>query len=188
MDKKILIYRSAAKVFAKNGFEKTTVDEIAEKAKIAKGTIYYHFQSKEEIFFGLIEDGMHKIIEKVIKETESTEDPKEKLEKLLNTQLDFYESYRDFCKILFSEFWRLETRWKKDISLLRDYFKLIEKILEEGQKKSMFKKDLNVEATATALFSIIAVAGLSWTVFHKEIPKAVMHRDSVSIFLNGILA
>ena len=45
------IIQISAKKFAKNGFQKTSLSEIAKSAKISKGTLFYHYPSKEELFF-----------------------------------------------------------------------------------------------------------------------------------------
>ncbi len=44
----------AAKMFGKYGFQKTTVDEIARAAHKAKGSVYYYFKSKEELFLAVV--------------------------------------------------------------------------------------------------------------------------------------
>ncbi len=44
------ILKAAEKEFATRGFEATTIDQIAARAGVAKGAVYHHFQSKEEIF------------------------------------------------------------------------------------------------------------------------------------------
>ena len=45
------IIRVSSKKFAKNGFQKTSLSEISKSAKISKGTLFYHYPSKEELFF-----------------------------------------------------------------------------------------------------------------------------------------
>ncbi len=45
------IIQTASKKFAKNGFQKTSLNEIATSAKISKGTLFYHYPSKEDLFF-----------------------------------------------------------------------------------------------------------------------------------------
>ena len=51
--KKIII-ETASKLFAENGFQQTTMDEVARVANKAKGSLYYHFNSKEELFAAVI--------------------------------------------------------------------------------------------------------------------------------------
>ena len=50
-DKKELILDSAIELFNRWGYAKTSVDEIARAAHIAKSTIYYYFPSKENLFY-----------------------------------------------------------------------------------------------------------------------------------------
>ena len=50
------LLKAAGKVFARHGYERATLDEIAEEAGLSKGAVYYNFASKEELFFALLED------------------------------------------------------------------------------------------------------------------------------------
>jgi len=50
------ILAAARKLFATTGFEATSIDGIAAKAGVAKGAVYHHFDSKEEIFTRVLED------------------------------------------------------------------------------------------------------------------------------------
>ena len=60
-DKRQEILDAAIKLFSERGFEKTTVDEIAARANVGKGTIYLYFENKEQIFFAVIKEGMTEI-------------------------------------------------------------------------------------------------------------------------------
>jgi len=50
------LLKAAGKVFARHGYERATLDEIAEEAGLSKGAVYYNFASKEELFLALLED------------------------------------------------------------------------------------------------------------------------------------
>jgi AcrR family transcriptional regulator len=50
------ILAAARKLFASEGFDATSIDDIAAKAGVAKGAVYHHFDSKEEIFTRVLED------------------------------------------------------------------------------------------------------------------------------------
>ena len=52
------ILEAARGVFAEKGILASTIDEIAARAEVAKGTIYLHFKSKEEMFSALLEEGL----------------------------------------------------------------------------------------------------------------------------------
>jgi len=49
------LVQSARQVFARYGFKKTALDDIAREAHKGKSTIYYYFKSKDEIFKAVIE-------------------------------------------------------------------------------------------------------------------------------------
>ena len=55
-DQRVLqILEAATELFAKHGFDRTSVDEIAKKAGLSKGAIYWYFPSKEKILVALAE-------------------------------------------------------------------------------------------------------------------------------------
>jgi TetR/AcrR family transcriptional regulator len=72
-DKKTLILEAADNLFHRFGYAKTSLDDIAKEAGMGKGTIYYHFESKEDIFLSVVEqyaEGYEKILRKSV-ESES---------------------------------------------------------------------------------------------------------------------
>ena len=52
------IFETSMKLFAEKGYDATSIEEITATVGVAKGTLYYHFSSKEEIFNFLVEEGM----------------------------------------------------------------------------------------------------------------------------------
>ena len=57
------IIRISSKKFAKNGFQKTSLSDIAKAAKISKGTLFYHYPSKEELFFIVLSQNINSAFE-----------------------------------------------------------------------------------------------------------------------------
>ena len=51
------IFETAIDLFARKGYEATSIDEITAVVGVAKGTLYYHFKSKDDIFRYLTEQG-----------------------------------------------------------------------------------------------------------------------------------
>jgi AcrR family transcriptional regulator len=50
------LMNAAGNVFAEHGYERATLEEIADRAGLSKGAVYYNFASKEELFLALLED------------------------------------------------------------------------------------------------------------------------------------
>ena len=100
------IFNAAVDVFSERGFEKATMDEIAAKAKVAKGTIYYHFKSKEDLFVFLVEEGTRLLGDSVLSKLPTEASAAEQLRVIVREQLAFFQEYRDFCIIILLKCWR----------------------------------------------------------------------------------
>lgn len=55
-DSRAELLRAAAEVFAERGFRDASVDQIAARAGYSKGALYWHFDSKDDVFFALVEE------------------------------------------------------------------------------------------------------------------------------------
>lgn len=138
---KKLIFDSAIKIFSDLGYRGATMDEIASNAGLAKGTLYYHFSSKEEIFNFIVKEGIQ-ILKSQAMEIQTLEiGPIEKLTKVSRVQLSFMYGYTDFFKIVMSQLWGNEKRQDDLRSHIRDYIKEavqvnIEQAMELGKIES----------------------------------------------------
>jgi TetR/AcrR family transcriptional regulator, cholesterol catabolism regulator len=83
------ILRVASQLFDQKGFDRTSMNEIAEGLAITKPSLYYHFKSKEELVFSVVEMACHNLYKELDKAMESNSSPVEKLRKTLRV----YGSY-----------------------------------------------------------------------------------------------
>lgn len=102
-DKKVLIIEKALELFAKNGFESTSVQEITEACGISKGAFYLHFKSKESLLFSIFEIFIDRATQKISSVFEMEISPKDKLELFLCIQFEEIEQYSDFILMLLRE-------------------------------------------------------------------------------------
>lgn len=189
MDTKKSIIDASIKMFAKYGFDKTSVDDIANAAGTAKGTLYYHFKSKDEILLELMERGIEDFSSTLRKKVETGRDPNEKIDIIIETQLDYFFRYRDFCRILLTEIWRFENKWKTHIKQIQDqYLKIIEQTINDGIKTGQFNPRLSEEAATVAVFSLVSLASLDWAIFHTKRPKKEMVETIKTILKKGLLS
>ncbi len=98
------ILEAARKVFALKGFNAATMDEIAETAGVAKGTVYLYFKSKREIYLAAVRQGFASVTEQTRSNMEAAGTPAEKLRAFIATHLQYAEDNREFVKIYHSEF------------------------------------------------------------------------------------
>ncbi|QSZ27793.1 TetR/AcrR family transcriptional regulator [Aceticella autotrophica] len=126
------IFKAAISTFSKSGFYKSTMDEIAESANVAKGTLYYHFKSKNEILEFLIDEGLKVLKNEVSEKIDKLNNAVEKLRTVIFIQSDFLYKYGDFITVLLSQIWGNNKVQDKFREKLYDYLKIIEDIIKEG--------------------------------------------------------
>lgn len=118
------ILQAAAKLFSSQGFEATTVRDIASEAGILGGSIYYYFNSKDDIFLAVHAASMDMLTRAVLKAIQGVEDPWKQLEAMAvahsRTLLSLGEIsvfvaplYSDSLKHLRAEMVRQRDRYEK---------------------------------------------------------------------------
>ena len=153
------ILEAARKVFAKKGFHEATVDDIAETAGVAKGTVYLYYASKRDVYFAALKFGIAEMYSLLLDELKQVSTPQEKLKILIATKLAYFDENRDFFKIYYSELGNIPTTHPGGIdnefkSLYQEQARLVETILKEGARRKVIR-NLRTEQTAFAISDII---------------------------------
>lgn len=91
--------RAALKVFSSKGYHKTTMAEIAMVAGFGKGTLYWYWKSKEELYFSLVQESHNEFMELVREAGEKRGSALEKLYWLGNEIVDLHYRHRDYTKL-----------------------------------------------------------------------------------------
>ena len=123
---KKLIFESAIKIFSESGYRGATMDDIASNAGLAKGTLYYNFASKEDIFNFIVEEGLQILQNQVMEVQHMNIGPIEKLIKICRIQLTFLYGYTNFFKVVMSQLWGTENRQNELREKIRKYINEIE--------------------------------------------------------------
>src|SRR5512135_2087611 len=89
------ILEAARRVFAQKGFRDTSVDEIAQAAGVAKGTVYLYYSSKEAIYTAALEDGLRRLIDDVRARMGAAAGLREKIRAFVATKLAHFDQHRD---------------------------------------------------------------------------------------------
>lgn len=134
------IFESAIKIFSTYGYSGATMDGIAAQAGLAKGTLYYHFNSKEEIFNYIIEKGMNVIKERIQEMVDEQSDSLSRLKALIKVQLNMFYENRDFFKVIMSQLWGQESRQLELREVVNEFIKNIEGYLERAMNDGFIKK------------------------------------------------
>src|SRR4029453_5004423 len=144
---------SALGVFARNGYERATVDEILREAGFSKGAFYVHFEAKEDIFWAMLEERMNHL-QQTFREAADPDLPvSQNLAIILRT---IFSQNRDdpLWSALFMEFAAHASRNKKVRDQLaamhRSWRDFAVEALERGREAGLGRKDLDVQFLASA--------------------------------------
>src|SRR5690349_10308580 len=89
------ILRTAARLFQQQGYDATSMNDVAAALRLSKGGLYHHFQSKDEILFDLMDHAMDVTQERVIDAVRDLSDPEDRLRMLIRRHIAVVLSERD---------------------------------------------------------------------------------------------
>ena len=147
------IFNTAIKMFSEKGYDNTSVEEITSIAGVAKGSLYYHFSKKEDIFDMLLKEGFELLKNNIEIKTKNCTTALEKIKAVILIQIKVIVKYEHFLNVVFSQLWGEEEKNKKCKKAVFQYIKIIEKIVNEGIANGEFY-DGDVEAIASGIFGV----------------------------------
>jgi AcrR family transcriptional regulator len=165
------LFEVATELLGEQGFGSTTVDEIAVRAGVAKGTVYYHFGSKAELVTALIAEGLEPLAERMRAAVDGSSTAREALEALTYAELAFIQEHCAFTKLVVTELWREDRAWRDALELVRERIvTIIRQQLERGVEGGELRPDIDPQFAARALFVLTATAALDWLAFEPGRP------------------
>ncbi len=151
------IFETSMKLFAEKGYDATSIEEITANVGVAKGTLYYHFTSKEEIFNFLVEEGIKLMQNSIDIKTSKLSNYIDKLKAVVLIEIKVVAKYENLITILLSQFWGKEARNQKCKQHVYSYISKIEDIVREGIEKGEIKRG-SPEAIASEIYGLICSA------------------------------
>jgi len=151
------ILRAAARLFHKQGYDATSMSDVAAALKLSKGGLYHHFRSKDEILFNLMEHAMEITQERVIHPVLGITNPEERLRTLIRRHVELVLSPRDReITVMLHENHPLPPGLRKRINRRKkDYVHFVESLVAEVQCMRQCKRVVTPRAAAFALLGMI---------------------------------
>lgn len=147
------IFETSMKLFAEKGYDATSIEEITSVVGVAKGTLYYHFSSKEEIFNSLTEEGMKLLKNSIMIKTSTLNNSIDKLRAVVLIEFKILVKYENFISIVLSQIWGTDQRSLLCRKHIFECIELIEQIIIEGiQKNEICECDPKVIASRNIWF------------------------------------
>lgn len=158
------ILKAARKLFFEKGFKPVTVESIAKKAELSKGSIYLYYNSKEEIYTQILLsdiDKFHERIANLLPNTANGYSASDALYKLAGIYVDFFLNDRELFRILMT--FMLHTT---DMNLPEDLnnhiikttnrtISIIEQIFRYGVERGEFPRTINLRLSRNAIWGLL---------------------------------
>lgn len=191
-DTRSKILDAAEQMFAKHGYEQTTLDQVAESAGMTKGAIYWHFSSKSELFLALVERSLQQLSERLPHQSQIIFDytnPIEALNRIFEHEFRTYLEEKKEKPMIFFEF--ISQRRDPNVSKkLNTVFSKLHndtsKLLEQLQIKNQFTSNVSPESLSIILHALMNGVVLMSIVSPKSVPFETISSDLAKVLWNGI--
>ena len=181
------ILDTAKKMFARYGLQKTSLDEVARMARVAKATIYNYFGSKDRVYLEVLRREMDEIVEKISSSVDQEALPEDKLVAFVKAKFRYM---RQAINILNLDREGIEKLLPSAESIRNELIEqevdIIRSILNEGAEKGIFHIN-NTLLAARAIGHALRGFELNWLVQESE-ERIDHHLDELmSIIFYGLM-
>jgi TetR/AcrR family transcriptional regulator, cholesterol catabolism regulator len=157
-DKRKKILQYAARIFAKKGYEKASLEEIASCLKLSKASLYHYVKSKDEVLYLIQMEALEEMLAIIHKITDSDKKPSEKLKDIVVEYIRI-ATQKHIIGALRQQELILPKKWRKIIIAKRDKFdNECRGVIQEGIETGEFEA-VNWEMSYMAM-----IGALNWTV------------------------
>ena len=180
------ILRAAARLFQQQGYDATSMNDVAAALKLSKGGLYHHFQSKDEILFHIMSHAMEITEERVIKVARRIEDPEERLRTLIRLHIGVVlgEEDREITVMLHENHPLPPSLRRKINGRKKDYVHFVENLIAEVRRKRGSTSEVTPRAATFALVGMINWI-YQWYKPGGELTGDAIARQFTEIFFRG---
>ncbi len=183
------IIEAAQSVFARLGFHKARMDDIAQEAGVSKGTLYWYYRSKDAIIAAILDRIFSQEVE-ALKEVLAGDGPvAERLRHLVEASTRHVLSLHFLAPIAF-EFYALAARNKNVREALRRYYAIyrqdLTRLIEEGIASGEFRPDVNANAMAQSIIGLFEGLILLWVVDPDHVDLAEQAQYGMEMFIRSM--
>lgn len=164
-----VIIEAAIKVIADNGYHGSQVSKIAREAGVAEGTIYLYFENKEDILISIFKEKLGELIITTPKKLNNIKNSFEVLAYLIYLHFFTLQNNRKLAHVLQIELRQSDKSIRKGIAeVIKDYYRLIEGIVQDGIRMGYFKQDLDPKITRKVIFGSMDEVATCWVLSSRK--------------------
>lgn len=179
------IFKTAIKLFAEKGYENTGIEEITAVAGYAKGALYYHFETKEDLFDLMLEEGTKLLNNSIELKFRHCDNALDKLKAILMIEIKTIINYEDFITVVINNSLGENSRTKKCQKAVNNYVEKIEAIINEGIEQGIFY-NRNAEAIAFGIFGVTFSSLLYRLKRERNVTAEEIYNGYVETVIKGI--
>jgi AcrR family transcriptional regulator len=182
------ILRAAARLFQQQGYDATSMNDVAAALKLSKGGLYHHFQSKDEILYNIMSHAMDITEQRVINVVRRIEGVEERLRTLIRLHIEVVLSPEDReITVMLHENHPLAPALRRKINgRKKDYVHFVENLIAEVQRKRNSSSAVTPRAAAFALVGMINWI-YQWYKPDGELNGEAIVRQYTDIFFHGAM-
>jgi len=179
------ILDSAISLFNANGYEKTTIAQIARKAGVGKGTVYSYFETKKSIIKGFCEYELEKVHHQLIAQSNQESSVLEQMLIIYMTEFQHVTQNREFGRLYMREaLFPDESKLKTATDLDEKYFDVLFPILEKGQERGELRKDLELLHITAQFYSLFVIIMSAW--YSGRLPSEAVEKTMKMLFKQAL--
>lgn len=184
MKKRHAILEAAAGLFGRRGFHDTRVEEIADLAGVAKGTVYEYFPSKEDLFKGIIHTSFERYLTLAKEAGDGDLSAGARLRALIQASLAFALENRNLARMMLDNPPNCKADLRDHILMTRQHIREVYVgIIEDGITAGEFRP-LDPHSAAGMVLGAVQEVVLQ-SIFCKEVRRSVEVVDQLIDFLMG---
>jgi AcrR family transcriptional regulator len=146
------IIEAAARVFRTKGYHAASVQDIADAVGILKGSLYHHFESKEELLYLIVKEPRARLYRAVAEIVADDAPAEEKLRRAILAHLEAFDQHYPHLFVYLREREEMKRRFR---GAPKEYERYWQQILREGMKSGEFRADLDVEVVSYGLLGMV---------------------------------
>jgi len=185
---KDIIVSVANKLFSRFGFQKTSMDEIAKTARKAKGSLYYHFASKEELFKEVVSREMSVLKNQLSDIVHNTElNAKDKIKNYLILRMQLLNNAANYHETLKADFFE-HFHFIDDLRTELDVWEKenLEKIINQGVEAGEFRPIADMDVLLDVFIMVIKGLEIPFFLQNKYVKYAPHFEGLIGILTKGL--
>ncbi|MEE8046870.1 MAG: TetR/AcrR family transcriptional regulator [Dehalococcoidia bacterium] len=165
------ILEAAEAVFADNGYHDALVDEIGKRTSMSKGGLYFHFPSKEDLFFAVMDRLANKLVMRAEKAAAKADSPLEAAEAALGAVLSALSVQKRLARLLITQGYSMGNAFEAKRAEMFDRFAGVIARELEAAKESGQVGDVNTDLASRVWLGAVNEVVVHWLFSGGASPK-----------------